>query len=106
MSDMTPQEARAELAAIAHPDDPGRFVELGLRALETIAADQIEYGVEVATHDGTRAMSFLWEGQGAFVDGEIWVRDRIRAQKSLRERRYEDARLVARRVSTTWEVAE
>lgn len=76
------------------------------RELKLLAGDHIEYGVEVFTVQGIRAMTLLWEGQEGTLDGETWTKDRTRAQKNLRKWESEPgsgARIVTRRVSTSQE---
>ena len=97
MSDMTPQEARELL----HDWQEGGMVDWddSRRALETIAADQIEYGVEYTgvnhghRHTGSNAS---WHAKREYAEMEY----RQMAESGM------NPQLVARRVSTPWEVEE
>ena len=93
MTHMTPDQARVELAVIAHPDDPGRFFEVGIRALEALAADTLEYGVADANGD------IEWFPVDAtFGTAEDARRDAVHYAASD-----QFFRLVCRRVSQPWD---
>ena len=95
---MTPDQARVELAVIAHPDDPGRFFEVGIRALEALAADTLEYGVADANGDE----DIEWFP----VDSTVGTAEDARMAAVNYAASDQFFRLVARRVSAPWEVTD
>ena len=87
---MTPDQARVELAVIAHPDDPGRFFEVAIRALEALAADTLKYRVEHQhIENGLWHPVTRWSPEWPLNDGHSVA---------------PDERVVCRRVSALWEV--
>jgi hypothetical protein len=101
MSDMTPDQARRALDDHDAHGTPIRPTD-AQQALETIAAEQIEYGVEYLCPEGEWLI---------LKDGEAEHRysHKSTAGKALYGLRQEIAtplRLSARRVSTPWEVEE
>lgn len=90
MSDfpMTPDEARAELEIIAHPDDPRRFFGQAIRALETLASDTLKYRVEHQhIENGSWHPVTQWSSEWPLNEGHTVA---------------SDERIVCRRVSEPW----
>lgn len=96
---MTPEQARKHQAWHAEYRNGTRSADLLDQALATIAADQIEYGVEYTgvnhghRHTGSKAS---WHTK--LKHAEMEYRQMVKSGMN--------PRLVARRVSTPWEVGE
>lgn len=68
---MMPEEARAELELIAHPDDPMRFFHIGVRALETLANMCVEESgriVDPDTNGGAHQVKTTYRLVGEWTD--------------------------------------
>ena len=98
MTHMTPQEARAELQASLATRTYDYLYDLARRALETLAADTLEYGVADANGDEDIEWFPVDATFGTVEDAR---RDAVHYAASD-----QFFRLVVRRVSEPWEVTD
>ena len=106
MTHMTPDQARKYLKRYADEEIPDRIAH---RALETIAAEQIEYGMEYTFSEG--AVETYWPHPSAATVDQVKVLDDVFGVPPRIAAMHEDEtitrkRLMAHRVSAPWEVEQ
>ena len=109
MTRMTPEQARAELQASLATRTYDYLYELARRALETLAADTLEYGVEYTFSEG--AVETYWPHPSAATVDQVKVLDDVFGVPPGIAAMHEwetitRKRFMARRVSAPWEVTD